>query len=141
MDLEEETVTASVSLQVLLKINAYSLILFLTSLLVGLAISVGNWFQWVCFVVFVIAEPVRLLLGYTGNLSQRPQHMILSLCLASFPGLILSIGLLASFTLHAASQVGLAFIAIFAGLEIPFGLIALWRLQRAQSIRFQLSLK
>ena len=141
MDLEEETVTASVSLQVLLKVNAYALTLFLTSVIIGLSLSDTNWFLWVCLVVFIVSEPARLILGYTGNLLQRPQNLILSLCLAGFPGFILSAGLLGSFTLHAATQVGLSFIAIFAGLEIPFGLVALWRLQRARSIRFQLSVK
>ena len=143
MEIEEQPVSSSVSLQFLLSANFYVLPLFLVSLVVGLALeSSTGWFPWCCLALLAVSEPSRLGLGFTGNLKQYPQHLILSLCLACFPGFALSVGLLAVFTsLHAASKIGLSLIAIFSGLEIPIGWVALWRLQRAQSIRFKLSVK
>ena len=143
MDIQEEPVTASFSLQLILSGNFYSLLLFLLALVIGLGLeSSTTWFLWVCFVLFVFGEISRLALGSFGNLQQRPQQLILSLCLAFFPGAMLSIGLLGAFSsLHVASQIGLSLIAISSLLEIPFGLIALWRLQRARSIRFKLTFK
>jgi len=140
MDFEEEAVSSSVSLQLLLNINSFIFPVFWILVLTGFSLNSSDWFLWTCLAIFSVSEPARLLLGSRGNLKQHPQHLILSLCLACFPGFVLSVGLLGALSsIHPVAQGGLALIAISSGLEIPIGFTALWRLQRARSIRFKLS--